>query len=177
MKLENASFEDVAFLICTAMHQAGTTAVLSGGGAATFYAPKAYQTRDLDFVLHFAIAAPSAQPILELGFSQTGTRGVYAHPDIIYTLEFLLGPLAVGDDTLESWNTFQRGGQILHVITAFDSVRDRMSAAIHWKDANSAQQAAVIARAQDVDIDAIRTWCLKEGGAKAFTLFEAYYGN
>lgn len=35
----------------TALTEAGVTAVLTGGSAATFYAPHAYQSGDLDFVV------------------------------------------------------------------------------------------------------------------------------
>ena len=42
---------EVAFAVCTALARAGVTAVLSGGGAATFYAPEAIQSYDLDFIL------------------------------------------------------------------------------------------------------------------------------
>ena len=79
------------------MHRADVTAVLSGGGAATLYAPKAHQTRDLDFILHSAVSMPEAKPVFDLGFSETKSRGVYAHPDLYFTVEFLPGPLAVGD--------------------------------------------------------------------------------
>ncbi len=41
----------VAFEVCTALEAAGTTAVLTGGSAATFYAPEAYQSVDIDFVI------------------------------------------------------------------------------------------------------------------------------
>lgn len=34
---EESSLSDVAFAVCTALHRAGTTAVLTGGSAAAFY--------------------------------------------------------------------------------------------------------------------------------------------
>lgn len=47
----SSSLTDVAFAVCTALHRAGYTSVLTGGSAATFYAPTAYQSKDLDFVI------------------------------------------------------------------------------------------------------------------------------
>ena len=38
----NSSLTDVAFAVCTALHEAGYTVILTGGSAATFYAPEAY---------------------------------------------------------------------------------------------------------------------------------------
>jgi hypothetical protein len=48
-----SSLVDVAFAVCTALDRDGITAVLTGGSAATFYAPEAYQSEDADFVLSF----------------------------------------------------------------------------------------------------------------------------
>lgn len=39
----DSSLRDVAFEVCTALDRVGVTAVLSGGGAATLYAPHAIQ--------------------------------------------------------------------------------------------------------------------------------------
>lgn len=46
-----SSLVDVAFAVGTALERAGITAVLTGGSAATFYAPDAYQSSDLDFLI------------------------------------------------------------------------------------------------------------------------------
>ncbi len=175
MDLKDDTIEDVAFLVCTALKNAGVTVVLSGGGAASVYSPRANETRDLDFILHFAVAMPSAAPILDLGFYETKSRGIYAHPDIPYTLEFLPGPLAVGDTVVTAWETWERDGKTLYIVTPLDCVKDRMAAAIHWRDANSARQAAAVACVRPIDVDALKSWCLAEGGSMAFNLFESFY--
>ena len=46
-----STLTDVAFVVCTALAERGFIAVLTGGSAATFHAPDAYVSRDLDFVL------------------------------------------------------------------------------------------------------------------------------
>ena len=48
-----STLADVAFAVCTALHTNGGVAVLTGGSAATYYAPDAYQSRDLDFLHAF----------------------------------------------------------------------------------------------------------------------------
>ncbi len=55
--LKGLTFEEVAFEVCSAFDRHKVLAVLVGGGAATYYAPRAYQTKDLDFVLHLEIFA------------------------------------------------------------------------------------------------------------------------
>lgn len=168
-----STLEDLAFKVCTGLDRVGVTAVLSGGGAATFYAPEAYQSRDLDFVLPFAVTGPVAPALEEIGIYETTTRGTYASKTSPFTLEFLDGPIAVGDEVIRTWNTVRRGEELLHVITATDSVRDRLSAAIHWKDLSAVKQAAAIALRNDVTMDVIERWCAAEGGSQAFRMLRA----
>jgi ribulose 1,5-bisphosphate carboxylase large subunit-like protein len=85
------TLRELAFFVCSALDAAKSIAVLSGGGAASVYAPEAYQSRDLDFILQFG-GSVSAEPLEKLGFSARG--GTYAHPDTEFTVEFPAGPLA-----------------------------------------------------------------------------------
>ena len=128
----NGSLSDVAFAVCTAMFRSGVTVVLSGGGAAAYYAPNAYSTRDLDFILQFSPSPPSAKPILDIGFRQSKTSGIYQHSEVSLTVEFLEGPLAVGDELISNWATIEKEDLVLNVISPTDSVRDRLAAGIHW---------------------------------------------
>lgn len=169
--LRSDSLEDVAFKVCTAMHRQGSTIVLSGGGAATVYAPEAYQSRDLDFVLPFSVTDPRADGLFDLGFHPTASSGVYAHPDSEFTVEFLEGPLAVGGDVITAWETKRRGDLLLHMISPTDCVRDRLAAAIHWNDVSSVEQAAEVAIRNPIDMKKIEEWCAREGGSRTFGLF------
>jgi hypothetical protein len=100
-----SSLEDVCFAVCTALHIAGTVAELTGGSAATYYAPAAYQSGDADFIIKFSIDATSAaDAIRNLGYRETG--GSYFHHENLFTLEFPPGPLAIGDDLVA------RGGPV-----------------------------------------------------------------
>ena len=168
------SAEDVAFVVCTAMHQANVTVVLSGGGAATIYAPKAQQTDDLDLVLPFMFSSPKLATIYDLGFKETRSRGIYAHPETTFTIEFLEGPLAVLDEVITRWDTHRRGDQILNILSPTDCVRDRLSATIAWKDLSSARQAAAVAKNHSVDMAAIEAWCMREGSPQAFAYFRSF---
>ena len=102
------TLRELAFIVCTALSEAGETAVLSGGGAATVYAPDAYQSKDLDFIFTFwsAIAKPSRTPIEALGFKQI--HGTFHHEQSPFTLEFPAGPLAIGNEEILAWETLKR---------------------------------------------------------------------
>jgi hypothetical protein len=166
-----STLSDVAFHVCTALERAGITAVLTGGSAATFYAPDAYQSRDIDFVM--ALWAPNGErALLEAGF----TRDIdcYVHPDTVYPIEFPAGPLMVGDDLIRAWTTVQRGGEVLHVLTATDSCRDRLAALLFWNDFSGLDQAIAVCRARDdVDLDVVRRWCLRAGHRKKWDLLRS----
>jgi hypothetical protein len=59
-----------------------------------------------------------------------------------------------------AWATVRRDGQVLHVITATDSVRDRFMHYFAWNDYSGLSQAVAVAKAQSdvVDLHAFRAW-------------------
>ena len=147
--------------------------MLSGGGAATFYTPEAYQSDDLDFILQFAAATfpPNDAPLRELGFERKNKVGHYFHPAVPYTLGFSIGPLAVGEEVLTSWDTRFLEDQRLFILTPTDCIRDRLAAFIHWKDFSSLEQALAVAKNHPIEIGAIEAWWRAEGGARQFEIF------
>ena len=168
----DSSLREVAFAVCTALDRVGVTAVLTGGGAATLYAPEAIQSFDLDFVLEVYSDEKSPGKALEaLGFRREGHD--YRHRTSRFQLEFPVGPLAVGDERIERWNTLGEGGQLLHVITATDSCRDRLAAFYHFRDRSALDQARSVyaAARKRVDLKRIRAWSRREGKPDAFQEF------
>ncbi len=169
-----SDFVDLAFAAGTLFSDRGIVAILVGGGAATFYAPEAYQTRDLDFVFQFGLTGLRQADLASIGFSETKTRGVFAHPELPFTLNCLEGPIAIGDELLHGWAIQTRGSQTLNVLHPIDCVRDRLAAAIYWNDLSSIRQAAAVANHQAIDHDAIRSWCEREASPRTFELFRRY---
>jgi hypothetical protein len=168
----DSTLREVAFLVCTALHEAGITAVLTGGTAASLYAPEAIQSFDLDFVItaHAVDGEPEAV-LKRLGYRRVGQD--YKHADSRYPLEFPKGPLAIGDERIMSWETLRKDGLLLHVLTPTDSCRDRLAAFYFFDDRNSLEQARAIfaAQAERVDLDAIRRWSEKEGQKRRYQDF------
>ena len=109
---------EVAFAVCTALHRAGYTVVITGGSPATFYAPRAYLSDDIDFIITLkGIGGEDA--LKRLGYHRKGDY--YVNPSSRFPLEFPPGPLAVGDDLIDSWQTFRRRKQLLHVLSPTDA--------------------------------------------------------
>jgi hypothetical protein len=169
----STSLRDVAFAVCTALHRTGVTAVLTGGSAATVYAPDAYQSRDLDFVVEFRTAgADAAGALAAIGYRLTGDH--YEHAENPLDLEFPKGPLAVGGDLIREWQTLRDGDLLLHIIEPTDCCRDRLAGFLFWNDRGSLDQAVAVARAQRdaVNVGAVKSWCESEGHSGRFAEFE-----
>lgn len=167
-----SSLREVAFAVCTALDEVGVTAVLTGGSAATLYAPEAIQSFDLDFVLTaYTKEKGPAQALERLGFHREGHD--YRHPSSRFQLEFPPGPLAVGDERLDSWSTLREASGVLHVLHATDSCRDRLAAFYHFRDRSALDQAcAVFDAARDsADLTRIRAWSVREGKVEEFEEF------
>lgn len=167
-----STLADIAFIVCSALDRVSITAVLTGGSAATYYAPDAYQSRDLDFVLAVHAAGGAAE-LRKLGFTESGQ--VYRHPDTHFTIDFPHGPLAVGGELITSWRTDRRAGELLHVLTPTDCVRDRLASFLFWNDFSGLEQALAVARTQrrKLELAKVEGWCRKEGHPGKFELFKS----
>ncbi|HEX3671779.1 MAG TPA: hypothetical protein VHT92_08780 [Candidatus Cybelea sp.] len=165
-----SSLEDVCFAVCTSLEQAGTVAVLTGGSAATYYAPASYQSGDADFIIRFSSDLGRAgDAIRALGYREVG--GTYHHATNIFTVEFPPGPLAIGGDIVRSYETVTRDDEILYVLSRTDCVRDRLAAFYFFSDRSALAAAVAVATSGPIDFAAIQRWSLREGEAQRFAEF------
>ena len=166
--------DDAAFIIDTALSDHGIRAVLSGGSAATVYAPEAYQSRDLDFVVAF-FADPNAveAAMTELGFAPKGR--IWANESVYFTVDFVTWPHAVGERLITAWPTFSRElngkSYSLRIISAEDCVCDRLASFFYYRDESALEAAVAVAKAQNVEPEGIRQWAEREGQAAKFQRF------
>lgn len=168
---------DVAFTVSTALSLAGVQAVLSGGGAAAVYAPAACTSDDLDFILTFSRGNKGKAALESIGFEQSTSRGIFVSGETPLTVELLPGPVAIGDEIITEFNTMRRDDETLFVLTAADSIRDRLAAGIYWNDLQAARQAALVAKHAEFDLEKIRSWCEQENGLKTFELFYKFFSS
>jgi hypothetical protein len=157
---------EVAAIISHALTEAGIAATLSGGAVVSLYSNNKYQSKDLDFVTAASVAELS--PVLEcLGFVHIGTPrfSQFAHPGIRWFVEFPPTPISFGNLYVrhEDCSMIETEAGRLQIITPTQSVMDRLAAAIAWNDAQSREQAVLVARNQAIDWDALREWFSNEG--------------
>jgi hypothetical protein len=158
----NTTLRDIAFAVGTALDCRGVRAVLCGGSAATFYAPDVYQSEDLDFVLAFGTdGAIVREALASLGYHWES--GMFFHPDSHFTVEFPRGPLAIGSKTVTDTVTLRDGDRLLHIVSATDSVCDRLNKFAVWDDFSALRAAVGVALNADVDHDVVGAFMKHEG--------------
>lgn len=172
----DSSLVDVCFAVCTQLDRRGVTAVLTGGSAATYYAPEAYQSHDADFVLVvYASGADVKAALRELGYEHR--NAMFVHATNSFTVEFPSGPLAIGIDLIRHWSTVRRASETLNVLTPTDSVRDRLANFYYFRDRPSMRVAVAVAAAQieTVELAAIEDWTRREADeAPAYAQVERF---
>ncbi|MBI1381568.1 MAG: hypothetical protein GC161_10840 [Planctomycetaceae bacterium] len=137
------------------------------------------QSDDLDFVLRWTPdGSRTEEALAALGFLRKPKDAAYRHPATSVFVEFVRGPLAIGDEILRQWDTLREGGQTLHLLTPTDSCRDRLAAFYHWNDRNALRQALFVAQAQRerIDVELIRRWSDAEGHSRSCVEFLTAFG-
>ncbi len=147
---------ELAALVSEALEAAGIPATLSGGSAVSAYTENRYESAGLDFVT--TALGEDLAPVLEpLGFVHTGKPrlSVFEHPDTEWYLEFSPAPLAFGGhyvDVSQCAVLSTPAGKI-RVIKSTHSVMDRLIAAALWHEAQSLDQAILVATHKSESID------------------------
>jgi hypothetical protein len=174
---QRSTLEDVVFRICTALAKRDLQVLLVGGSAATYYAPKAYQSNDADFVAVFNVnrvrEAEVVATMVELGYQLNGNTFEHTGGSP-FTIEFPKGPPMVGGEAIRIFETVERGDEVLYVISPTDCVKDRLAQYYFWNDRTALRAAvAVTSEQQDrVDMSRIKDWSSREGEFEKFADFE-----
>jgi hypothetical protein len=165
----------VAACVAHALRGSGIRAVLTGGACASLHSRGRYQSSDLDFILQSAVTRGRLDGVMaSLGFRRNHDH--YVHPETNFFVEFPAGPLGIGRDIRIKPVLLRVGKESVWTLSATDSCRDRLAAFYHWKDRQSLDVALMIARRNDVDLEAIRRWSRRENSLEAFDEFVALLG-
>lgn len=157
-------------MVGDSLRRVGMKAVLTGGAAATVWASEAIQSYDCDFVVEFRCPGDAFRRAMSsLGYRLDG--GTYRHETSPVTLEFLNGPVMIGDEEITEWATLSEGGRTLDLLTRTDSCKDRLASFYHWKDYSGLRQAILVARSGKVDLRAVERWSEAEGAKESWGEF------
>jgi hypothetical protein len=169
-----STLADVCFAAARALEVQGITAVLTGGSAATLYAPHVYTSHDADFVLERDESVDEITgALLSIGYRRETKSRIFVHPDTVFTIDFPRGPLAVGGDYVHDVAILTDDTR-LRILSPTDCVRDRLGHFYHWDDFTALGAAVGVAKAhvEDVNMDVLRSWSKRKDKLEQFAEFE-----
>jgi len=161
---------ELAAFICTHLRDRSIEAVLTGGACVTVYTRNRYKSLDLDFVN--IAGAPGKlidQALAEIDFLPEGR--IYVNKKARYSVDILSPPLSIGAEKIFATHAIKVKKMELRLLTPTDSVRDRLASFYFWNDLQALEQALMVARDNDVDLDLVKKWSKKEGELENFNIF------
>lgn len=157
--------------VCTALDEAGIRAVLTGGSAATIYAPEVYQSHDADFIAIWSTKRREFNETLHLlGFREKGR--IFAHSDCPYTLDFPDEDIMVGHTLIREFGTLLEGELHLHVLKPVHCVCDRLASFFWFGDRSALRAAVAVAVQQDIALHEVESWAVEHGEQAKFAEFK-----
>ncbi|NGX52784.1 MAG: hypothetical protein KR126chlam5_01089 [Candidatus Anoxychlamydiales bacterium] len=164
------TLEKLAAIISKKLKDHSIDSILVGGGCVSIYSQNRYQSYDLDYVV-YEDKKKIAKALNELDFYEKGGR--FIHKDCDYYIDFVAPPIAIGNEPIVNYEYHRTPLGTIKMLTATDSVKDRLAAFYHWDDKQSLDQALIICKtaSQKIDINEIRRWSKNEGHLRKFKKF------
>lgn len=160
INFSNVDIKELAGFICESLKDNGIDAVLVGGACVSIYSHNRYQSYDLDFASYNDLK--SIEKILgELGFRRSGRS--FSRPDCSYLIDFVNPPIAIGHESIRSFEILKTVAGSLTLLTATDCVKDRLAAFFHWNDEQAFEQALLVAKEHAINLPNIKRWAKIEG--------------
>lgn len=160
----NCTEEELWRWVAVHLAQAGIECTLVGGAVAAIYSEGAYQSGDLDVVIE-SFPLPS-QRQLDAAFKTMGFARksmLYQHPECRHlAIQTLPGPVHVGKDYHINPNVSQVMGSTIKMLSPTDIVKDRLASCHYFHALECLDQAELVARAQTIDWQSVKTWAKAE---------------
>ncbi len=163
---------EMAAFVQDHLQAVGIMVVLSGGAAVAYRTENRYVSYDIDLVNIYMVARKRIDEAMRtLGFDEEGRY--FKHPESQWFIEFPPGPLTVGVEPVGKVDEIQLPTGILRILSATDSVKDRLAAFYHWGDEQCLRQAVLIRQNAEVDLQEVERWSIVEGKLAEFQRFLA----
>ena len=158
--LSALTHRELAAFICKHLRDRSIEVVLTGGACVTIYPRNRYESLDLDFVNVTGTPGKLIDSALaEIGFLPEGR--IYVNKKARYSVDILSPPLSIGAEKISSTHAINVKKMELRLLTPTDSVRDRLAAFYFWNDLQALEQALMVARDNDIDLDLVKKWSRK----------------
>lgn len=164
------SEEDVWKYVGWHLANNGIETILVGGAVAAIYSAGIYKSGDLDFVLKTYAEGKLTETLESIGFMRSSGRH-YIHPKCDKFVEFMHGPVGIGDDVDIKPDAKIVNGKTLYIFSPTDCIRDRLASYIHFKARECLDQAALVAKNFPFNRKKVKNWCQAEGSPETFDAF------
>lgn len=165
--IREMSIGELAAFVATHLRHRGIEVVLTGGSCVSIYSHNRYMSFDLDFIGAVGVHKAKIKGALaELGFAEKDRY--FVHPETEYFVEFPSGPLAVGGEPIKGTVELEFRTGVLRMLSATDSVKDRLAGYYHWRDLQCLEQAILVAAGNDIDLQEVERWSVQEGMGEEF---------
>ena len=169
INLKKINIKTLAEMIGAHLSSHTISAVLVGGACVSIYSENQYMSYDLDLISHESNRKIKAA-LEEIGFMYDRKK-YYCHRDCKFFLEFLAPPVVIGSQPIRNFDTISSDSGSIKILSPTDSVKDRLSAYIHWDDKESLEQAFMVAVSREVDIKEIKRWAKTESNENKIKVF------
>lgn len=140
--------------------------LLVGGAVCAIYSEGIYRSGDLDLVSLSVFDEKIPEIMESIGFEKTGRH--YTHPNCHLFVEFVAGPVGIGEDTKIKPDKREVEGQTLYIYSPTDCIRDRLASYIHFRARECLDQAALVAERFPFNKKKVKDWCRTEGAPQAY---------
>lgn len=171
--LKKITIEKLAAIISKKLKENDIDSILVGGACVSIYFQNRYQSYDLDYVTYEDMKKVE-KALNKLNFQKKGRY--FINKDCEYYIEFVSPPVAIGNEPIKNYEYHQTPFGTIKMLTATDSIKDRLAAFYHWDDKQSLDQAIIIYKAvsQKIDVNELKRWSKNEGQLKKFEIFLKY---
>jgi len=166
---KQTSLKELALIVCDCLKQDKIDAVLTGGAVVSIYTSNKYQSFDLDFI-SYASSEKITASLAKIGFKKMKGR-YYCHSQSDFFVEFPSGPISIGNKPIKKFNEISTEDGFLKLLTPTHCVMDRLAAYYYWNDQESFDQAIMVARNYEIDIEEIKAWSEEEQMVVKFDFF------
>ncbi len=169
-QISEMNIGELAAYISTHLKKNGIEVVLTGGSCVSIYSENKYISMDLDFVeMSFYKRKEIKRILTEIGFQEENRY--FKNPESDFLVEFPPGPLAIGSEPIKGIITLEFETGNLRLISPTECVKDRLAGFYFWNDRQSLEQAILVASNNQINMNEIRKWSMKEGEEKKFQMF------
>ena len=161
MRISSLSLKDLAITISDYLGRNGIDVVLTGGACVSIYTNNKYMSYDLDYVFISGDHKKTKELLGQIGFYPEDRY--FKHMDTEYFLDFVPPPLSVGSEPVKEIAEINKNNKTLRLLSPTDCVKDRLAAYYHWNDRQSLEQAVLVCKDNDIDLQEVKRWSLNEG--------------